>query len=142
MEAHEAYLTQVNHYPKIIEFLLKQDISVQYQVHRDLLHSKQSILDDLHKRLHLEGYGAKLISKRDDSSYLWGNGIYSPKYISTHYTLFLLMHLNIDPSISVYQESVLRLKSLWPSFGLVRLRHYQDLCVSAMVLNMFVYAKV
>jgi len=142
MEVQDAYHTQIKHYPELIEFLLKQDITVQYLVHKDLLHSKTSILDDLHKRLHLEGYGARIISKRDDSTFLWGNGLYSPKYTSTHYTLFLLMHLNIDPSISIYQESVLCLKELWPKYGLVRPRHYQDLCVSAMVLNMFAYAHV
>jgi len=46
---------------QIIEWLLEGDVSIQYQIYRDLLSTEHK---DLRKRIEAEGYGAQFLSKR------------------------------------------------------------------------------
>jgi len=133
----------INHYPRRIEWLLEGDISIQYQVHKKLLETKSSVLLELKQRIHLEGYGKKYLELRNPHTFKWGNGIYSPKWISTHYTLLELKHMGIDASIQEYQESVqLLLEKLWFNQGQVTSSRHQDMCVVAMLLSMCVYGNL
>jgi hypothetical protein len=78
---------------QIIDWLLEGDVSVQYQVQRDLLGVKKK---DLQKRIAIEGWGQNFLSKRNSIGY-WGDSFYQPKWISTHYTLLDLRNLNLPP---------------------------------------------
>ena len=73
----------------IIDWLLKGDVAIQYQVYRDLLDERRP---DLQKRIEQEGWGARFLSKRLTNGH-WGRAFYQPKWISTHYTLLDLRHL-------------------------------------------------
>ena len=68
---------------ELIEWLLEGDVSIQCQVHRDLLATEQK---DLQVRIEKEGWGANFLSKRKDNGH-WGLKFYQPKWTSTHYTL-------------------------------------------------------
>lgn len=46
---------------QLIAWLLKGDVSIQYQVHRDLLATEKP---DLRERIATEGWGAKFLSFR------------------------------------------------------------------------------
>ena len=87
---------------QLITWLLEGDVSIQYQVHRDLLGSDKP---DLRNRIATEGWGAKYLSYRKKEGQ-WGRGFYQPKWISTHYTILDLKHLGILPVHSEIQESV------------------------------------
>ena len=91
----------MNH-KQIIEWLLEGDVSIQYQVHRDLL---SIVRNDLHQRISKEGYGARFLSKRKANGN-WGIKLYQPKWTSTHYTLFDLRNLCIAPDNPTIKESI------------------------------------
>lgn len=87
---------------QIIDWLLKGDVSIQYQVHRDLLSAGR---EDLRKRIALEGWGAKFLLKRKPNGH-WGIKFYQPKWTSTHYTLLDLRNLCIPPGNPLVKESI------------------------------------
>ena len=65
---------------EIIKWLLEGDVSIQYQIHRDLLSTERK---DLQKRIAKEGFGAEFLSKRKSDGH-WGLKFYQPKWTSTH----------------------------------------------------------
>ena len=66
------------------------DVAIQYQTQRDLLGEDHK---DLQQRIAQEGWGHAFLSKRNANGH-WGMRFYQPKWISTHYTLLDLRHLN------------------------------------------------
>ena len=83
-------------YDSVVEWLLQGDPSVRWQVHADLLNSDREIIRKERKRIAVEGWGAKLLERQDEAG-TWANGLYSPKWTSTTYTLLLLRRLGLDP---------------------------------------------
>jgi len=77
---------------QILDWLLEGDVSIQYQVYRDLLKTEKS---DLRERISKEGWGAQYLSIRNVNGH-WGLGFYRPKWTSTHYTLLDLKNLGIS----------------------------------------------
>jgi hypothetical protein len=130
-------------YNKLIDWLLSGDVSIQYQVKRDLLNSSKEELTSLQEQIPLKGWGRKFLSKRDKKSGLWGGGIYTPKWISTHYTLLDLKNLCIPQTNKEYRESSeILLDRLWFNNGIVAKNRLQDICVSGMLLSICGYAKI
>jgi len=78
---------------ELIQWLLDGDVSIQYQVSRDLLGNERK---SLRSRIAKEGWGKAFLSKRKENGH-WGRGFYQVKWISTHYTLLDLKHLGISP---------------------------------------------
>jgi hypothetical protein len=127
------------------DWLLHGDVSVQYQVHRDLISSPSDVQKGIRSKIALEGWGKRLLDERDPSTGLWGGGIYSPKWVSTHYTLLELKNLGLPPETMAYQEGcVLLLNALWPGLGKNERAEDRDrdVCVVAMVLGMACYAGI
>lgn len=72
----------------------------------------------------------------------FGNGVYSPKWISTHYTLLELVEMEVDPHHPIVQASVITLlDGLWHP-PLKSKQRWLDACVAAMVIRMAAYAQV
>lgn len=121
---------------EINEWLLQGDVSIQYQVHRDLLGQDRP---DLRDRIASEGWGCQFLAQRKEDGH-WGDHFYQPKWISTHYTLLDLCHLNIYPTDPLITESITKILDhqiaddggiqLGPSTS-----HHSDVCVNAMFLN-------
>ncbi|MEQ8518442.1 MAG: hypothetical protein RLN79_14210 [Cytophagales bacterium] len=128
---------------EIINWLLEGDVSIQYQVHRDLLRSERK---DLQERISNEGWGEKILSKRSSKGY-WGEAFYQPKWISSHYTLLDLRNLNLAPNNKIARESIELVSDqrkardggilLGPSTMI-----HSDVCVNAMFLNYASYFKM
>ena len=78
----------------IIKWLLKGDVSIQYQVNRDLLNNDNF---ELRKRIEFEGFGKKILDLQKPDGH-WSEGYYAYKWISTHYSLLELRRLNIIPN--------------------------------------------
>ncbi|MGD9909819.1 MAG: hypothetical protein AB7U79_04340 [Candidatus Izemoplasmatales bacterium] len=68
----------------------------------------------------------------------FGHGIYSPKWISTFYTLRELTLLEINPEDPIYQEGM---KTLLHFFWNKDLYQVKDICVVGMLLSMVIYAQ-
>lgn len=125
-------------YP-IIEWLLEGDVSIQYQVYRDLLNSDQPAL---RHRIATEGWGHLLLSARLPNGH-WGRSFYQPKWTSTHYTLLELKNMGIEPSIVEFSQVLELIIShekcadggINPSEG----TKVSDVCVNGMFLNYATY---
>lgn len=121
---------------QITQWLMKGDISVQYQAKRDLLGDDRI---DLRKKITVQGWGQKFLSKRKSTGH-WGDRFYQPKWISTHYTLLDLRNLNLDPENRIVHETIAMVLNdgkaedggipLGPSTS-----KHSDVCVNGMFLN-------
>jgi hypothetical protein len=127
---------------QLIDWLLEGDVSVQYQVHRDLLGEERP---DLRERIGAEGWGAKFLSFRKPEGH-WGERFYQPKWISTHYTLLDLKNLRISPDNREIRESIRQIiESLkGPDGGILTRegREISDMCIDGMFLNYAAYFRM
>jgi hypothetical protein len=120
---------------EIIKWLLEGDVSIQYQVHRDLLDSEQK---GLRQRIATEGWTRGFLSRWSKNGH-WGRGYYQPKWISSHYTLLDLKNLCPSPAIPEIRETLALILSgrkgrdggINPSATIVK----SDVCVNGMFLN-------
>ncbi|SRR5579883_981306 len=78
----------------IIEWLLAGDPAIRWQALRDLRGAAESTVRREQARVAREGWGARLLALQDANG-RWGRGIYTPKWISTTYTLLLLRSLGV-----------------------------------------------
>ena len=127
---------------QIIDWLLEGDVSIQYQVWRDLLGVDKR---KLQASISNEGWGQAYLSKRKSDGH-WGDGFYQPKWISTHYTLLDLRNLNLSPTNDIVQETIeLILQNNIADDGGIQLgpstSQYSDVCVNGMFLNYASYFK-
>ena len=79
-----------------VNWLLEGDPSVRYQVFRDLLSKSDEEIEKAQLAIATSGWGRKLLNLQDEKG-LWGGGLYSPKWTSTHYTLLTLKLLGLHP---------------------------------------------
>ena len=89
---------------EIIGWLLEGDVSIQYQTRRDLLGDAETDVLPLRKKIASEGFGKRFMECQNDNGH-WGRAFYSPKWISTHYTLLDLRNLCIEPQPSNYKDT-------------------------------------
>lgn len=127
---------------QIIEWLLEGDVSIQYQVYRDLLGTDRK---DLQDRIAHEGWGKQFLSKRNPDGH-WGARFYQPKWISTHYTLLDLRNLDLSQENEVVKETIGRvLETCAAGDGGIKLGPstsvHSDVCVNGMFLNYASYFK-
>lgn len=126
-------MTTKTDHKNIIEWLLTGDVSIQYQVSRDLLTGERK---DLRDSIAFEGWGAQFLSKRNADGH-WGQGFYQPKWISSHYTLLDLRNLCISPTNSIIRESVDKILTECKAEdgGIYPISKKSDVCVNGMSLN-------
>lgn len=126
---------------KIMNWLLASDVSIQYQVNRDLLKIDRP---DLKERIGNEGWGAKFLSARKDNGH-WGLGFYQPKWTSTHYTLLDLKNLSISPNIDSIRETISKIinenKGVDGGINPAGSVKESDVCINGMFLNYAAYFK-
>ena len=121
---------------QIIRWLLDGDVSIQYQVYRDLLDENRQ---DLQDRVAKEGWGRQFLSKQKSDG-VWGDRFYQPKWISTHYTLLDLRHLQPNPNLDKAQNAIRKvLETSKANDGGIQLgpstSDHSDVCVNGMFLN-------
>src|SRR5262245_10773701 len=78
-----------------IQWLLDGDPAIRWQTLRDLVGAAESSVERERKRIARDGWGARLLARQDsDGKWAGGQssdgGLYSPKWISTTYTMLLL----------------------------------------------------
>lgn len=125
----------------MLNWLLAGDPSIRWQVMRDLLLLDAQSVDEERAKIAREGWGAQLLSfQKEDGT--WGGGIYSPKWISTTYSLLFLRECGMRP----LPPTILGCEQLWAN-GLyngeeIRFSKKQDrrdIGVSALVTELFCY---
>jgi hypothetical protein len=125
----------VIHERQLIAWLLEGDVSIQYQVHRDLLATEKPHLRD---RIATEGWGTQFLSFRKKEGH-WGQRFYQPKWISTHYTILDLKNLAISQNNNEIRQSISQViqKLKGPDGGIfpIGTEKKSDICVNGMFLN-------
>lgn len=120
---------------EIIAWLLKGDVSIQYQTYRDLLDTYKP---GLRKTIATKGWGKRFLSVRQSNGH-WGKSFYQPKWISSHYTLLDLKNLSISPKNKTIHESLQLIfkNEKGPDGGIkpIGLSRKSDVCINGMVLN-------
>ncbi len=126
-----------------IDWLLNGDVSLQYQVWRDLLKKDKK---NLQQKIATDGWGNKFLSMQRANGH-WGNSFYKPKWISTHYTLLDLRNLYLPPQNKIVQATLkLIVENEKSEDGGIRLgpstSQHSDVCVNGMFLNYATYFQV
>jgi hypothetical protein len=103
----------------VIEWLLDADPSIRWQVLQDLTGAPESLVAAERARIAAEGWGALLLERqRPDGQ--WGDGIATPFWWSSMYTLVWLRDLGVDPASSPARVAIDRVREnvTWgPEFG-------------------------
>ena len=128
----------------VTAWLLEGDPSIRWQVMRDLTDESEKIVAAERARVATEGWGARLLALQAPDGQ-WGGGTYSPKWISTTYTLLLLRLLGLPPDSPEVRAAIDRVRErvTWegrggkPFFGGER-----ETCVNSMVLVLGAYFRV
>ncbi len=79
---------------KLISWLMEGDAAIRWQTMRDLLGAPQAEWQAERRRTLESGWGAQLLSQQAADG-IWGGGLYSPKWISSTYTLLALIQIGI-----------------------------------------------
>ncbi|MEX1071651.1 MAG: hypothetical protein WEC37_03405 [Anaerolineales bacterium] len=126
-----------------INWLMEGDPSVRWQVQRDLLGEKPAVYKKERAKVAKEGWGARFLTLQEKAG-TWGKGIYSPKFISTHYTLLALRRIGLPPgnpgalkacALLINSET---LRNLGKGFQEIPGRP-ADMCIVGMQLSMLAY---
>ena len=87
---------------KVIQWLLDGDPAIQWQTLRDLVDAPEPRVEGTRRKVAREGWGARLLARQgDDGRWAGGKspdaGLYSPKWISTTYTMLSLRDMGLPP---------------------------------------------
>ncbi len=125
----------------LIQWLLEGDVSIQYQVQRDLLGVEKP---ELQKRISTKGWGAQFLGARKEDGH-WGRGFYQPKWISTHYSLLDIKNLGFPPDHPKIRETIAMLlrdqKAQDGGIHPIGTVKQSDVCINGMFLNYACYFK-
>jgi hypothetical protein len=102
----------------VITWLLDGDPAVHWQTQRDLVGADDLTVLAERQKITREGWGNKLLAYQEPSG-MWSGGLYSPKWISTTYTMLLLRRLGLEPDHPQAQRAcqVLLDKGFYPDGG-------------------------
>lgn len=140
------FATSTEHHSKntgaVTDWLLQGDPAIRWQTLRDLTDAtSQEIASERHK-IALEGWGARLLALQENSG-LWGGGLYSPKWISTTYTMLLLRQFGLEPDHSQARKACRRLLEdcYYHDGGInpVKSLKHSETCVTGMALSILAY---
>ena len=124
-----------------LEWLNQGDPSIVYKTAKYLQLFSADKLQKLQQDMLINGWVKRLREYRDKNG-LWGNGFYSPKYISTTYTLLLLKWLEAPaiPEFTISSEILLK-KGFWKDGGINywESRKQSETCVTAITLGILSY---
>jgi hypothetical protein len=79
-----------------VDWLLDGDPAIRWQALRDLLGSSPRAIERERAKVARSGWGQQLLAHQDAAG-TWAQGLYSPKWTSTTYTMLLLRDLGLAP---------------------------------------------
>lgn len=130
---------------EILNWLLTGDAVIQYQTHRDLLHSDKKTIKLLQSAIEKTGWGEHyLMLQREDGH--WGESYYNPKWTNTHYTLLELKNIGLPRNNKAVKTVLGKMffEAVDNDGGINYSSHqkHSDVCITGMVLNFASYFKV
>ncbi|MFZ5516825.1 MAG: hypothetical protein ACOY90_09320 [Candidatus Zhuqueibacterota bacterium] len=128
----------------MLKWLLDGDASIRWQVLRDIVRADPARVASEREKVAATGWGAALLAWQESSG-MWGHGLYSPKWISTTYTLLALRHLGLSPDNGQAQKACQLLldRGFYPDGGvnLFASLDHSETCVTGMILSLVAYFK-
>jgi hypothetical protein len=136
-----------------IQWLMEGDPAIRWQTMRDLTGASESKIERERRRIARDGWGTQLLARQDpDGRWAGGkspdSGLYSPKWISTTYTLLLLRDFGlVQHNRQAHKACALLLdRGLQPDGGIgldtwAKWTHRSETCVTGMVLSILAYFK-
>jgi len=126
-----------------LEWLLSSDPCIRWQVLCDLLDEDPAIYLKERNKIPEEGWGKRLLSHQDAAG-TWGAGLYSPKWISTTYTLLALRRLGLPPENQEAQKGCKQLieGGFYEPDGGINFSvssKYSETCITGMILSILAY---
>jgi hypothetical protein len=103
MSKQPAALTRLETHHDVIDWLMAGDPAIRWQTMRDLLDAPAKQWQAEQRKTLSEGWGAQLLAHQDANG-MWGGGVYSPKWISTTYTLLMLRDMGIPGNCAPAQR--------------------------------------
>ena len=79
---------------RAVEWLLAGDPAIRWQTLDSLVEAPAADVDAARSAVTTEGWGARLLAHQDPEG-TWAQGLYSPKWVSTTYTMLLLRELGL-----------------------------------------------
>ena len=81
---------------ELLDWLLEGDPAIRWRVLQGLTDASDKEVTRERSRVAMEGWGARLLAAQNPDGG-WGEGVYSPKWTSTTYTLLRLLWLGLPP---------------------------------------------
>lgn len=138
----------------VIDWLLAGDPAIRWQVMRDLGDADEKDVLRERRKVAREGWGARLLAKQDPRG-TWAkgqttdDGLYSPKWTSTTYTLLLLRDCGLPAENRAARKgaSVLLDRGLQPDGGInygiwARWLRRGETCITGMVLSILSHFRI
>jgi hypothetical protein len=134
-----------------IEWLLAGDPSIRWQTLQDLIGSNAATVERERRKVAREGWGARLLASQNaDGRWAGGRrpdaGLYSPKWISTTYTLLMLRDFGLQANNRQARRGCTWLidEGLQPDGGInygdwAKWTGTSETCVTGMVLSLLSY---
>jgi hypothetical protein len=130
----------------VTDWLLEGDRAVRWQVMADLTDAEPHAVESERTKVAIEGWGKALLEAQEPNGQ-WGGGFYSPKWISTTYTLLQLRHYGIDPDAPAMRAATDRLIAEGGTWrhgvdgggGVPFFEYLGETCVTAMNLALACY---
>ena len=136
---------------KTIQWLLEGDPAIRWQTLRDLADANESSFERERQKISRQGWGARLLAKQHPEG-LWARGksgdggLYSPKWISTTYTMLTLRDFGLPSNNRQAQKACQLLLDggLQPDGGIdygawAKWTRQGETCVTGMVLSILSY---
>ncbi|MCK4663900.1 MAG: hypothetical protein KAT68_13620 [Bacteroidales bacterium] len=137
-------MTITNKYNKQIDWLLNGDPTIRYQTYRDILKADSNIIDKERENILKTGWGKQLLDLQDKSG-TWANGLYTPKWSSTFYTLLTLKRFGAKNNDKINKACFLILDNgFYPDKGinLSKTIKHSDTCITGMFLSILCHFKI
>jgi hypothetical protein len=127
---------------RIIDWLMKGDPAIRWQVMRDLLDYDEERIAQEQENVAESGWGARFLSNQEPTG-LWAGGIYGPKWISTTYTMLTLRRLGLPTTNSQAQLGCQQLleRGYFEDGGINYFpsHNQSEVCVTGMVLSILAH---
>ena len=120
----------------VVAWLLTGDPAIRWQALHDLCGATHDAVHAERQRVAEVGWGARLLALQDEDG-RWGQGLYSPKWTSTTYTLLLLHWLGLPAG---NPQALRGCRTLWDGaivydggLNLAKTVHEPEACITAML---------
>jgi hypothetical protein len=125
-----------------IQWLLEGDPAIRWQVMRDLLDAPEAQWQAEREQMQVRGWAAQMLARQNPDGG-WGEGVYSPKWTSTTYTLLSLREMGLPRENPQAQRGtqLMLAQMLGEQYDAAFQQRVErcDRCIVGMILELAVY---